>query len=94
MVDRELIEAKVRKWVQKNISSEELADVKERGMSFDHIVTMVTSIICTRDKVSYPGGHFVKAVVAGDLDGAIARADSNNLRLLRLYVIAKNCIQI
>ena len=88
-ISRETIERACQTWTERNINRDELL---HSGMSIDHVVNIVTSIICTRDNVSYPGGSFVQAVCNNDLDGAVARADAGNIRLLRFYVIAKNCI--
>jgi len=58
----------------------------------EHNIDMMVSIMCTRDKSSYPGGGFVSAVCANDLYSAITRADSSNLRVLKLLVLChRNC---
>ena len=41
----------------------------------EHIIDIMVSIMCTRDKVSYPGGGFVQAVVDNNLYLALSRAD-------------------
>ena len=51
----------------------------------DHIVQIGTSILCTKWQVGYAGGGFVQAVVDNDLQGAISRADSTNVRALKFY---------
>ena len=43
--------------------------------------------MCTRDKVSYPGGGFVQSIVANDLYQSMSRADTdcrNNMFLLTM----------
>jgi len=53
----------------------------------EHILDIMVSIMCTRDKSSYPGGGFVEAVVANDLYLAMSRADTdcrNNIFLLTM----------
>jgi hypothetical protein len=53
----------------------------------NHILDIMVSIMCTRDKSSYSGGGFVEAVVANKLYLAMSRADSdcrNNIFLLTM----------
>jgi hypothetical protein len=53
----------------------------------NHIIDIMVSIMCTRDKSSYAGGGFVEAVVANNLYLAMSRADSdcrNNIFLLTM----------
>jgi len=53
----------------------------------EHILDIMVSIMCTRDKSSYAGGGFVEAVVANDLYLALSRADTdcrNNIFLLTM----------
>jgi len=70
---------------------------KERAIEFanewgfpnvsSHIIDIMVSIMCTRDKTSYAGGGFVEAVVANNLYLAMSRADSdcrNNIFLLTM----------
>jgi hypothetical protein len=57
-----------------------------------HIIDIMVSIMCTRDKSSYAGGGFVEAVVANNLYLAMSRADTdcrNNIFLLSMC--AMNC---
>jgi hypothetical protein len=53
----------------------------------EHILDIMVSIMCTRDKSSYAGGGFVEAVVANNLYLAMNRADMdcrNNIYLLTM----------
>jgi hypothetical protein len=53
----------------------------------EHILDIMVSIMCTRDKSSYSGGGFVEAVVANNLYLALSRADMdcrNNIYLLAM----------
>ena len=53
----------------------------------EHIIDIMVSIMCTRDKSSYEGGGFVQAVVANNLYLAMSRADNdcrNNMFLLTM----------
>jgi len=43
----------------------------------EHILDIMVSIMCTRDKSSYAGGGFVEAVVANNLYLALSRADTD-----------------
>ena len=57
-----------------------------------HNIDIMVSIMCTRDKSSYAGGGFVEAVCANNLYQAISRADSSNLKVLKLLVLChRNC---
>ena len=58
----------------------------------DHNIVMMVSIMVTRDKSSYAGGGFVEAVCANDLVGAVTRADSDNIRVIKLLALThKQC---
>jgi hypothetical protein len=53
----------------------------------EHILDIMVSIMCTRDKSSYEGGGFVQAVINNDLYLALSRADAdcrNNIYLLTM----------
>lgn len=60
----------------------------------DHIVSIGTSIICTRLNIGYPGGSFVQAIVNNDLRGTFASADSVNANCIRFYVMMMYNISI
>jgi len=58
----------------------------------EHILDIMVSIMCTRDKSSYAGGGFVQAVVDNNLYLALSRADMdcrNNIFLLAMC--KQNC---
>jgi hypothetical protein len=58
----------------------------------EHNIDTMVSIMVTRDKTSYAGGGFVEAVCANDLVGAVTRADSDNLRVIKLLALTnKQC---
>jgi hypothetical protein len=58
----------------------------------DHNIEMMVSIMATRDKSSYAGGGFVEAVCANDLVEAVTRADSDNIRVIKLLALThKQC---
>ena len=53
----------------------------------EHILDIMVSIMCTRDKSSYAGGGFVEAVVNNNLYLAMSRADTecrNNIFILTM----------
>lgn len=54
--------------------------------SRDHVISIGTSILCTKWGIGYPGGSFVQAVVDNDLMQAVGRADYINLDSIRFYV--------
>jgi hypothetical protein len=57
-----------------------------------HILDIMVSIMCTRDKSSYAGGGFVEAVVANNLYLAASRADSECSKHLKLLAMTNaNC---
>jgi hypothetical protein len=58
----------------------------------EHIIDVMVSIMCTRDKTSHAGGSFVQAVVNNNLYLALSRADAdcrNNIYLLAMC--KENC---
>ena len=58
----------------------------------EHILDIMVSIMCTRDKSSYPGGGFVQAVVDNNLYLAMSRADIDCRKNLFLLTMCKaNC---
>lgn len=54
----------------------------------EHIISIVASVMMTRDGKGYPGGGFVQAIIANDLFQAISRADSECYRNLKVIVAA------
>lgn len=58
----------------------------------DHNLDIMVSIMATRDKTSYPGGGFVEALIDNNLYQAVSRADSDNLKVLKLLTMCRfNC---
>jgi hypothetical protein len=53
----------------------------------DHILDIMVSIMCTRDKSSYEGGSFVQSIVANDLYAAATRADGECVKHLKLLAV-------
>ena len=52
-----------------------------------HIIYIGTSVLCSKWKVGYPGGDFVKAIVDNDLSGAFSRADHINEHCIKFYLM-------
>jgi len=53
----------------------------------EHILDIMVSIMCTRDKSSYAGGGFVQSIIDNNLYLAASRADvecSKHLKLLTM----------
>jgi hypothetical protein len=52
---------------------------KEFALHYDvtneHIVSIIASVMMTRDGKGIPGGGFVQSVVSNDLFGAVSKAD-------------------
>ena len=58
----------------------------------EHILDIMVSIMCTRDKSSYAGGGFVEAVVANNLYLAMSRADTDCRKNIFILTMCKaNC---
>ena len=57
----------------------------------EHNIDIMISIMMHRDKVK-PGGGFVESVCNNNLIEAVTKADSDNLRVLKLLALTyKNC---
>lgn len=58
----------------------------------DHILDIMVSIMCTRDKSSYAGGSFVQSIVDNDLYRAATNADGECVKHLKLLAVCnKQC---
>jgi hypothetical protein len=51
----------------------------------DHIINIGTSVLCTKWKVGYEGGGFVKSFVNNDLLGAIGSADRTTYKGFKFF---------
>jgi len=51
----------------------------------NHIIEIGTSILCTKWKVGYEGGSFVRSFVNNDLMGAIGRADGTSYKGFKFF---------
>ena len=74
-----MTEQEIREWITRNnephLSEEEIDHV---AMCLDHLSRWFYE--------GYPVGDFLKSVIANDLMEAVARADSTNLKGLKLYM--------
>ena len=65
---------------------------REFALNYDvtseHIISIIASVMMTRDGQGYSGGSFVHAVVDNDLFQAISRADSECYQNLKVIVAA------
>jgi len=53
-----------------------------------HVISIIASVMMTRDGQGIPGGGFVQAVVDNDLYSAISRADSTSLKNIKVISAA------
>lgn len=58
------------------------------GITDNHIIDIITSVMMTRDRVGPLGGSFVQAVVHNNLFEAVSRADSECIKYIREIVSA------
>lgn len=58
------------------------------GVDNEHIISIIASVMMTRDKRGLPGGGFVQSVVSNDLFGAVSRADTTCQNYLKVIVAA------
>lgn len=58
------------------------------GVSNPHIISIIASVMMTRDKRGIPGGGFVTAVVENDLYRAVSSADMESYNHLKVIVAA------
>jgi hypothetical protein len=74
------------------VRAEKFANEWGYGEVSNHILDIMVSIMCTRDKSSYAGGGFVEAIVANDLYAASTRADGECEKYLKLLSLTnKQC---
>jgi hypothetical protein len=58
------------------------------GVDNEHIISIIASVMMTRDERGLPGGGFVQSVVSNDLFGAVSSADMTCLSNLKVIVAA------
>lgn len=82
----EIVESHVRKYVMENMHLIPHTIVADNN-SFEHVISIASSIMCTKWEVGYPGGSFVQSIVSNDLRGSFANADSTNRQCIYLYAV-------
>lgn len=71
---------------QYNLAAQEFAN--ENYVINPHIITIIASVMMTRDDRGLKGGGFVQSVVDNDLWGVISRADNQCMNNLQVIVAA------
>jgi hypothetical protein len=71
---------------QYRVAAEEFA--LQHGVTNAHIISIIASVMMTRDGRGISGGGFVQSVVSNDLFGAISRADIECYNHLKVIVAA------
>ena len=82
----EIVESHVRKYVMENLPWIPIG-IATNNESLEHVISIASSIMCTKWEVGYPGGSFVQSVVRNDLRGSFANADSTNRQCIHFYVM-------
>ncbi len=84
----EIVESHVRKYVMENLHLPWIPiGVAANNESLEHVISIASSIMCTKWEVGYPGGSFVQSIVRNDLRGSFANADSTNRQCIHFYVM-------
>ena len=71
---------------QYRLAAEEFA--LQYDVTNSHIISIISSVMMTRDKRGISGGGFVQSIVSNDLFGAISKADSECYNHLKVIVMA------
>jgi len=71
---------------QYRLAAEEFA--LQYSVTNPHIISIISSVMMTRDGRGISGGGFVQSVVSNDLFGAISRADNECYNHLKVIVAA------
>lgn len=58
------------------------------------IISVGTSILCTKLEISPIGGSFVQSIVNNDLIGTISRADEVNIHAIKFYCQLMHNVEI
>lgn len=56
----------------------------------NHVIDIAISIMCTKWKVSYPGGSFAEAIVSNNLTRTYSYADDICVQAIRFFVVMIN----
>ena len=78
-----IVKKVVESFFDENAQYTELAALGQEAKA--HIINIGTSILCTKWKIGYEGGGFVKSVVDNNLMGAVGSADGTSLKGLKFF---------
>ena len=78
-----IVKKSVEAFFDENAQYTGLTSIGEEAKA--HIINMGTSILCTKWKIGYEGGGFVKSVVDNDLMGAVGSADGTSIKGLKFF---------
>jgi hypothetical protein len=79
----EIVELEVANHFARNVEFLKLEGLSSQERN--QILSIGTSILCTKWKIGYEGGSFVQSFVANDLMGAIGRADNTSFKGLKFF---------
>ena len=87
---REFLE--IENYVKQAVENYVAANGTPRGSQDDHVKSIAKSIVFDRDGI-LPGGSFVQAINANDLESAIGRADAISRENLQTFIFVKRWLQ-
>ena len=79
----EIVELEVADHFASNVEFLKLEGLSSQERN--HILSIGTSILCTKWGVGYEGGSFVQSFVRNDLMGAIGRADNTTYKGFKFF---------
>jgi hypothetical protein len=79
----EIVELEVANHFASNVEFLKLEGLSSQERN--HILSIGTSILCTKWGVGYEGGSFVQSFVRNDLMGAIGRADNTTYKGFKFF---------
>lgn len=79
----EIVEFRVAEHFASNVEFLKLEELSSQERN--HILSIGTSILCTKWKVGHEGGSFVQSFVNNDLMGAIGRADNTTYKGFKFF---------
>lgn len=83
---RERVRTKVAEYLKSKHSECGITHLYGVESSRNHIIEIGTSILCTKWKIGYEGGGFVKAILSNNLMESFGRADNVNQQCILFYV--------
>lgn len=79
----EIVELEVANHFASNVEFLKLEGLSSQERN--HILSIGTSILCTKWGIGYEGGSFVQSFVRNDLMGAISRADNTTYKGFKFF---------